>query len=271
MSWFVTVISCWKATYVRPRLSRASEGRCWFAGSAHTTTFGANGRSVGSGPGPSAGAAIAGEDPRAVRVREPLWCSRYCGGICAPVNAGGRAPVGAGAPGAPADAGAAADRMRTAANATTASTKTIAIPPNPSLDEDIEPPPGRTGTRFLPQSSDCASLLPYLSAFQLRGSVVEECGEPHPARCPHPRGVRSEEVHRAETDPLWARDPRDAPGAAPSGRRRPPPGGGPRALPAGPPRSGGPRPRGRRQLLAAGSRAAGLPPSDAGAAVPARR
>src|SRR5207245_7868428 len=99
-----------------------------FAASVHTGTFGANGRSFGCGPGPEAGDAGVGVDPRSVRVTAPPRCSRYWDGICDPVNTAGLAPVGAGASDTPAAAGPAADSTSNAAKATTAS-KTITNPP----------------------------------------------------------------------------------------------------------------------------------------------
>src|SRR5881296_4288765 len=74
-SWFVAVTSCWNATYVRPWLSRASVGRFWLDGSVQTATLGANGKSVGAGPGPDGASAAAGTAGRAVSGTDPPRCS----------------------------------------------------------------------------------------------------------------------------------------------------------------------------------------------------
>src|SRR2546422_781507 len=134
--------------YVRPWLSRASEGRFSAEGSLVTATLPENGASVGSGPGPAVVDDVSVIDPRAVSVTVPPRWSRYWEGIWSPVNIGGLAPVGAEPPGEPAAAGAAADRASKTANASTAKTKPIAIPPKPPLVEGIQTSSWeKTGTR----------------------------------------------------------------------------------------------------------------------------
>src|SRR2546426_5562307 len=132
-----------------------------------------------------------------------------------------------------------------------------------------KPPPGRRQEVVSSPESHCASILLYISAFQLRGSVVEESG-PHPSRGAYLGGMRSETVHRAEAPPIRA----CVSGAA--GRtlaprvHRPPSRGGARPLPRGPGCRDSAWARGRRQLVEAGARPSDPPPSGPRTPLPRR-
>src|SRR5438034_515799 len=161
----------------------------------------------------------------------------------------------------------------TMTTATATNAKTTASPILPLVEDTgilLLGEDSKSRTRFLPQSRACASILLYLSAFQLHGSVVEASGT-NSARRAHPRGMRSETVHRSQASPLRTRGGGAPPGSPPAGLHRPPSGRGARPLPGGPPRRGGARARRRRQLLEARACPADPPSSVAGAPVPPRR